>query len=123
MGEKANYRKVDDMISAVEGSWAFTTEVAEHFDTHVRKSIPLYEEVQRMTTDMSEWFIHNGSTIYDIGSSTGETIFHLQEKHASKENVRFIGIDNSETMVKLAREKVSASNVQFLHSKNQLVPD
>ena len=112
--KKANYRKVDNMISAVEGGWQFTSEVAQHFDTHVRKSIPLYKEVQSMTVDMSEWFIHNGSTVYDIGSSTGETIFHLQKKHASKENVRFIGIDNSEMMVKQARKKVSANNVQFL---------
>jgi len=115
MGEEASYRKVDDMISAVEGSWEFTSEVAKHFDTHVRKSIPLYEQIQLMTTDMSEWFVNNGSTVYDIGSSTGETIFHLQKKHASKENVRFIGIDNSEIMVKQARKKVSANNVQFLY--------
>ncbi len=114
MDRKANRKKVDDAISAVEGCWEFTDEVAKHFDTHVRKSIPLYEEVQRMTIDMSEWFIHNGSTIYDIGSSTGETIFHLQKKHASKKNVRFIGIDNSEMMVKRAKKKVSANNVQFL---------
>ena len=115
MSEKANHKKVDDAISAVEGGWEFTSEVAEHFDTHVRKSIPLYNEVQRMTVDMSEWFVHNGSTVYDIGSSTGETIFHLQKKHASKEKVRFIGIDNSEMMVKQARKKVPANNVQFLH--------
>jgi len=115
MGEEASYRKVDDTISAVEGGWEFTSEVAEHFDTHVHKSIPLYEQVQLMTADMSEWFVHNGSTVYDIGSSTGETIFHLQKKHAFKENVRFIGIDNSEMMVKQARKKVSTNNVQFLH--------
>ena len=115
MSEKADYKKVDDAISAVEGGWEFTLEVAEQFDTHVRKSIPLYDEIQRMTVDMSEWFIHNGSTVYDIGSSTGETVLHLQEKHASKENVRFIGIESSETMIKKARNKVSANNVQFLH--------
>jgi len=114
MSEKANYRKVDNAISAVEGDWEFSSEVAEQFDTHVRKSIPLYEEVQQMTANMSEWFIHNGSTVYDIGSSTGETIFRLQKKHACKENVRFIGIDNSEMMVKQAQKKVSANNVQFL---------
>ncbi len=115
MVEKENYRKVDAAISAVEGGWEFTSEVAEQFDTHVRKSIPQYEEVQRMTADMSEWFIHDGSTVYDIGSSTGETLFHLQRKHVSKKNVRFIGIDSSEMMVKQARKKVSANNVQFLH--------
>ena len=114
MDKKANYRKVDEAISAIEGGWEFTSEVAKNFDTHARKSIPLYEEIQRMTVNMSEWFIHNGSTVYDIGSSTGETIFHLQKKHASKEKARFIGIDNSKMMVRQAREKVPANNVQFL---------
>lgn len=113
MRKKAKNKKVDDTISAIEGGWEFTNEVATHFDTHVRKSIPLYEEVQRMTIDMSEWFINNGSTVYDMGSSTGETIFRLQKKHASKENVKFIGIDNSMMMVQEARKKVSADNVQF----------
>ena len=115
MTEKANPRKVDHTISAVEGGWAFTSDVAKVFDTHVRKSIPLYEEFQRMTADMSEWFIQNGSIVYDLGASTGETLFQLQKRHKAKENVRFIGIDNSETMVSQAREKAIADNVQFLH--------
>ncbi len=115
MTREARYRKVDDTISAIEGGWEFTSEVARNFDTHVRKSIPLYEEVQEMTIGISEWFVHNNSTIYDLGSSTGETIYRLQKKHASKANVRFIGIDNSEKMIKQARKKVSASNAQFLH--------
>ena len=74
MDEKINYDKVDESISAVEGGWEFTSEVAENFDTHVRKSIPLYDEIQQMTVDMSEWFIKDNSVVYDIGSSTGETI-------------------------------------------------
>ena len=114
MRKKSGHMKVDDVISAVEGGWEFTDEVADHFDSHVRKSIPLYEEIQDMTVNLSEWFIHNGSTVYDIGASTGETIHRLQRKHASKENVIFTGIDNSEKMVKHARKKVSARNVRFL---------
>jgi len=115
MTERVKSRKVDSTISAVEGNWAFTSDVAKVFDTHVRKSIPLYEEFQRMTIEMSEWFIQNGSIVYDLGSSTGETLFQLQKRHKAKENVRFIGIDNSEMMVSQAREKASADNVQFLH--------
>jgi len=114
MNRKDVNKKVDDVISAVEGGWEFTAEVAEHFDSHVRKSIPLYEEIQDMTVNLSEWFIHNGSTVYDIGASTGETINLLRKKHASKQNVNFIGIDNSEKMVRQAYKKVSADNVRFL---------
>jgi len=115
MAEEVNYGNVDDTISAIEGGWKFTDNVAENFDAHVRKSIPLYEEVQRMVVDMSEWFVRDGSTIYDIGSSTGETILHLHNKHIAKQNVRYIGIDNSKGMVKQAQEKITAKNVKFLH--------
>lgn len=112
---RSNYKKVDDTISAVEGGWEFNEEVAESFDTHVRKSIPLYDELQDMTVDLSEWFINSGSTVYDIGSSTGETISRLLKKHIYKKNVKYIGIDASETMIKLANIKVAAGNVKFMH--------
>ena len=114
MVEEARDNMIDDMISMVEGGWEFTSEVAEHFDSHVRKSIPLYEELQHMTADISDWFIHNDSTVYDLGSATGETIHQLQKRHALKKNARFIGIDNSKAMVKHAQDKVSAKNVKFL---------
>ena len=115
MNKKINYDRVDEAISAVEGGWEFTSEVAESFDTHVRKSIPLYDEVQQMTVDMSEWFVKDNSVVYDIGSSTGETIYHLMKKHRNKKNVRFIGIDKSRMMVKQAQRKVAAANIKFLH--------
>lgn len=115
MAEEVNYGRVDDTISAIEGGWKFTDNVAENFDAHVRKSIPLYEEIQRMVVDMSEWFVRDGSTIYDIGSSTGETILLLHDKHIAKRNVRYIGIDNSGGMVKQAQKKIAAQNVKFLY--------
>lgn len=115
MSAELHRGQVDHMITAIEGGWEFNSEVAEHFDTHVRKSIPLYEEFQDMTVNISEWFIHDGSTVYDIGCSTGETIFRLHKKHVSKKGLRFIGIDNSMAMIKQARKKARAKNVSFIH--------
>ena len=60
MSEKTNYRKVDDVISAIEGGQEFSSDVAKHLDTHVRKSIQVYEELEQMTADISGWFVHNG---------------------------------------------------------------
>ncbi|MHA2217991.1 MAG: methyltransferase domain-containing protein [Candidatus Hodarchaeales archaeon] len=105
---------VDDLITAIPGEWTFDEQVVNSFDDHVRKSVPMYEEVQRMIVEMSEWFVRDGSTIYDIGSSTGETILLLQEKHSNKVNVRFIGIDNSSAMIEAARKKCQSENVEFL---------
>ncbi|EAU9427502.1 methyltransferase domain-containing protein [Salmonella enterica] len=68
-----------------------------------------------MISDISEWFVRDGSIIYDLGTSTGETIFRLKEKHKSKKNIRYIGIDNSLPMLEKARIKCGDENVQFLH--------
>jgi tRNA (cmo5U34)-methyltransferase len=89
--------------------------VSENFDEHVRKSVPLYDDIQRMVVEISEWFIRDNSVIYDLGSSTGETILQLQGKHARKKNVRYIGIENSIAMIEIARRKCPYEQVQFLH--------
>jgi tRNA (cmo5U34)-methyltransferase len=110
-----NRESVDEVITAVPGEWKFDEQVTQHFDSHVRKSVPLYDEVQRMVIEVSEWFIRDNSVVYDLGSSTGETISLLLEKHSNKKNVRFIGIENSISMIEAARKKCNSENVQFLH--------
>lgn len=110
-----NEKSVDEVITAVPGEWKFDEQVAQHFDSHVRKSVPLYDEVQAMVIEMSEWFITNNSVVYDLGSSTGETISLLLEKHSNKKNVRLVGIENSISMIEAARKKCNHENVQFLH--------
>jgi tRNA (cmo5U34)-methyltransferase len=105
---------VDDLITAVPGEWVFNEEVSKSFDSHVRKSIPLYDEIQRVVVEMSEWFVRDGSVIYDIGSSTGETAALLYEKHKNK-NIKIIGVEQSRSMLRVARKKCNVSNVEFLH--------
>jgi tRNA (cmo5U34)-methyltransferase len=105
---------VDDLITAVPGEWAFNEEVSKSFDSHVRKSIPLYDEIQRVVVEMSEWFVRDGSVIYDIGSSTGETTSLLFEKHKNKK-IKIIGIEQSRSMIRAAQKKCKTSNVEFLY--------
>lgn len=104
---------VDDTISAVPGEWRFNDEVSKAFDSHVRKSVPFYDELQRMVVEMSEYFVSDGAVVYDLGSSTGETLYRLAEYHAGKENLQLIGVEMSESMVEEARRKVTAPSVRF----------
>lgn len=106
---------VDELITALPGNWRFDHEVVQAFDEHVRRSVPFYDQVQIMISDISEWFVRDGTTIYDLGTSTGETIYRLKDKHRSKKNIRYIGIDNSLPMLEKARIKCGDENVQFLH--------
>ena len=110
-------RPVDDTISAVPGEWRFDKNVAKAFDSHVNKSVPFYEEIQRMVVEISEYFVRDHSVVYDLGSSTGTTLEQLSSTHAAKEDVQFIGIDLSKFMVTEARKKVNRPNVRF-HHKN-----
>jgi len=107
---------VDDIITAIPGEWRFNEEVAKSFDSHVRKSVPLYDELQRIVMEMSEYFVRDGSIIYDIGASTGESLYHLAHKHRGKKNVRLVGIEQSLTMVEEAGKKLQGiPNIRLLH--------
>ena len=108
-------RPVDDTISAVPGEWRFDANVSKAFDSHVRKSVPFYDEIQRMLVELSEYFVRDHSVVYDLGCSTGTTLDLLSSAHAGKEDVQFIGVDLSKFMVNEARKKVNRPNVRFFH--------
>ena len=116
---KRESRPVDDTISAVPGEWRFDENVSQAFDSHVRKSVPFYDEIQRMVIDLSEYFVRDQGVVYDLGSSTGTTLDLLSTAHAGKEHVQFLGFDLSEFMIKEARQKVVRANVRF-HQANVL---
>lgn len=108
-------KQVDDAISAVPGAWRFDAEVSAAFDSHVRKSVPFYDELQRMVLELSEYFVRDQSVVFDLGSSTGTTLEMLAAAHEQKHDVQFIGFDVSESMVEEACKKRVRPNVRFFH--------
>jgi len=112
LGKRAK-RAVDDTITAVPGEWRFDEDVSKAFDSHVRKSVPFYEEIQRMVLELSEYFVRDQSVVCDLGSSTGTTLDLLSTTHAGKDDVQFIGYDLSEFMISEAKKKVVRPNVRF----------
>lgn len=95
---------IDNGIKSKESSWEFNKEVTKVFDGHVRKSVPMYDEFHKMISNMSHWFIENGTNVYDIGTSTGEGLKNLIDSHKNKK-VNFIGIDDSEDMCREAQDR------------------
>jgi tRNA (cmo5U34)-methyltransferase len=55
------------------GQWEFTPEVAGQFDQHVRQSVPFYDAIQDAVAECADWLAPEGSTIADLGASTGTT--------------------------------------------------
>jgi tRNA (cmo5U34)-methyltransferase len=86
--------------------FAFNQEVATVFDDMVSRSVPYYEEMQRMTVELVGDFARDGTNIYDIGCSTGTTLA-LIDRRIPDVTASLIGIDNSEEMLKKASEKLT----------------
>lgn len=75
----------------------FGENVAAVFDDMLERSIPFYDEVQRMITEISLDFAKEGSNLYDLGCSTGTTLMNLDK--VLPENIKFIGLDDSQDML------------------------
>ena len=106
---------VGDNIKAKRGNWTFGGNVAETFDDHVSKSVPLYYEGHQLIKDLSDFFVKTDTVVYDLGCSTGTLISNLADLHKEKNNARFIGIDIEKSMVDKANQNYNnKKNVQFI---------
>jgi tRNA (cmo5U34)-methyltransferase len=109
--------KVGDNISAVNAGWSFSGAVADTFDDHVSKSVPLYREGHKLTCAISDFFVKPGSRVYELGSSTGTLTMQLAQHNASKAGATFAGIDIEADMVAKAQKKAADAklhNVSFV---------
>lgn len=87
------------------GDFVFNDKVAHVFDDMVSRSVPYYEEMQRMVCELSRDFAKPGTKLYDIGCSTATTMLALHE--TVDPSVTFVGIDNSSAMLAKAKEKIN----------------
>jgi len=83
----------------------FNEEVATVFDDMLVRSVPYYQEIQRMIAEIACDFVVSGTTIYDLGCSTGTTLLNLNRRLGDR--VRYIGVDYSEDMLEKCRRKFS----------------
>jgi tRNA (cmo5U34)-methyltransferase len=87
------------------GDFNFNEEVATVFDDMLVRSVPYYQEIQRMIAEIAGDFVVNGTTVYDLGCSTGTTLLNLN-RHLG-DRVRYTGVDYSEDMLEKCRRKLS----------------
>jgi tRNA (cmo5U34)-methyltransferase len=83
----------------------FGSQTAAVFDDMLDRSVPFYDEIQRMIGEIVADFAQPGTNVYDLGCSTGTTFIHLDP--LVPEGVRLIGTDLSEPMLTKAREKLT----------------
>ncbi len=70
------------------------------------RSVPYYEEIQRMTAELAVDFVAPGSTITDLGCSTCTSFLRIGSLLPRDADVRFVGIDSSAEMLERAQKKL-----------------
>lgn len=88
----------------------FSSKVAGVFDDMVNRSVPFYEEMQRMVAELVADHATPHSNIYDLGCSTGNTMIHMNEK--VDDSIPFIGVDDSKDMLQKCRNKLLQFDVK-----------
>jgi tRNA (cmo5U34)-methyltransferase len=84
----------------------FGEETAVVFDDMLGRSVPFYDEVQRMVGELSADFAAEGTNVYDLGCSTCTTFLAIEKLLPPELDVRFVGIDSSQEMLDIARQKL-----------------
>ena len=103
---------VDSLFTqeGTEGTdFKFDNRTASVFDDMVGRSVPFYDEIQRMICEMAADYAVPGSSLYDLGCATGTTLLALDP--LVDPGVQFIGVDNSGEMLAKARLKMEEHNV------------
>lgn len=115
--------KVGQNIEAGNAAWTFSGKVADTFVDHIRQSVPLYEEGHDLVCQISDWFVANTSTVYEIGTSTGELLKKLALHNAHKPGAQFIGMDVEAAMVAKARQHCAdVPNITILEDDGRVYP-
>src|SRR5437867_8246334 len=111
----------DEVFREVEtvADFTFGEKVASVFDDMLDRSVPFYQEIQRMIAEMATDFAVERTNIYDRGCSTGNTLLNLDATVG--QGVKFIGVDASEEMLKRCREKLAKHG--FKHDYELLCAD
>ncbi|MBC8084827.1 MAG: carboxy-S-adenosyl-L-methionine synthase CmoA [Hymenobacter sp.] len=82
----------------------FSAKVAGVFDDMVSRSVPFYGEIQRMVAELAADHAQGGTSVYDLGCSTGTTLIGLNTLVAP--DIRFVGVDDAAEMLEKCEVKL-----------------
>ncbi len=97
-----------------DGKWEFNKDVATCFDDMLSRSIPQYEVMRKLSSDIALQYSIPNTPIVDIGCSRGGAIRDLMK--TLNQGHTFIGIDCSMDMIEEARKAFKDySNTAFIY--------
>lgn len=113
--------KVGQKIEVENASWTFSGNVPDTFVDHIKVSVPLYESGHDLTCQLSDYFVGDVSTCYEIGVSTGELLKKLAVHNGAKTGAKWIGLDTVPEMVTKAKAHCAdVPNIQILQEDARL---
>ncbi len=107
------------------GGFDFGPATARVFDDMLARSVPCYDEIQRMVAEVAGDFAAPGSTVYDLGCATCSAFLSLDRTLPG--DVRLVGIDASPAMLEKGRARLQAAGFSrphelLCHDLNQAFP-
>jgi tRNA (cmo5U34)-methyltransferase len=106
-------KKKSKKIFADNSSWTFDKNVAHNFDYHIEKSVPLYNEFKWLGEKLSDYYLKEDSTVYDIGCSTGSFLKRLAIRHDNKKKLKLHGIDIVKNMINFAKKNNKHKKITY----------
>lgn len=92
-----------------EGKWEFDDKVTECFDDMLERSIPNYETMRKLVTEIGTNFVKLNTAIIDIGCSNGNAIAPFVQKYGLDNE--FYMLDTSKPMLEKCRERFGTTNI------------
>ncbi len=86
--------------------FVFDQNVANVFDDMVSRSVPFYNELQKMFVTLASTFVQPDTSVYDLGCATGVTLSNIAEG-IDDPTVTYVGVDNSDAMLDKARRRLA----------------
>jgi tRNA (cmo5U34)-methyltransferase len=94
-----------------DAKWEFNAQVTEVFDDMLARSIPDYEGMRRITTELATRFAQEGTSIVDLGCSRGAALKPIM-KALENLDVRYMGLEISDPMFEAAKKEIPTADVR-----------
>lgn len=88
-----------------EGAWAFDESVADVFDDMLARSIPQYDVMRSMVSDLAARGLRPGDSILDMGCSRGEALARVLGHPLCPPDVLATALEISEPMLEAAKAR------------------
>lgn len=114
--------QVDTGIQVENAGWTFEN-IADDFDDHVQKSVPLYDQGHELVCKLSDFFLPPNATVTEIGTATGVLAEKFLKHNARRDDIRYIGIDPVQTMIERAQARTDGDPRALFVADNALTCD